>query len=172
MRRTILFAFASAGVGLTVAFLVLLVALIWMEVEGPDLSGNRLVFYLVLQGGLPLLGGVSMWRTLSRDEGATPSIAAPARWWRRVIVAAYVITAIFGIPAAQSEWTNRAIAKYVPDTSGGSSWTTASVPLVPGVILSYRDYQFGPKSAAGGFELSIWYAVGVRSLTFMSLWIR
>jgi hypothetical protein len=50
-------------------------------------------------------------------------------------------------------------------------WTYAAVPIAPGVIVSYHDYQLDALNGLGAFELSIWYVVGAKSLGAFPLWV-
>jgi hypothetical protein len=50
-------------------------------------------------------------------------------------------------------------------------WTYAAVPIAPGVIVSYHEYQLDGLYGFGGFDLSIWYVVGAKSLGGIPLWL-
>jgi hypothetical protein len=97
-----------------------------------------------------------------------------------LIAGAYAITAIFGSPAVQSESTRWAVSEYKRVKATGSSrvfeqhpyiWTYAAVPIAPGVIVSYHEYQLDGLYGFGGFDLSIWYVVGAKSLGGIPLWL-
>lgn len=174
----IVFGSASVGTAFTVAIIVLAIGGM-LEMAPPESSDVGTLIYLTLQIGLPIVSAVFMWRLLSRQQAISP----PARrWygWGRWIVAAYVLTAIFGGPAVQSESTRWAVSEYkrVKATGSPRVWdshpylrTYATVPVAPGVLVTYHEYQLDGLYGFGGFELSIWYIAGVRSLAAFPLWV-
>ncbi len=121
-------------------------------------------------------------RKLGRRWGST---ARRIRWriprcalW--AILAGYALTAIVGVPAAQSRRDTWAVEEYKrvrvgAPTPGGDPHpyirTYIAVPVLPCVILSYHEYQVGWIYGLGTFELAVWYGVGVWSTNFWQLWI-
>ncbi|PYO55252.1 MAG: hypothetical protein DMD83_20655, partial [Candidatus Rokuibacteriota bacterium] len=49
--------------------------------------------------------------------------------------------------------------------------TYAAIPIAPGLILFYHEYQIDGLYGFGGFELALWYGVGVKSLGALPLWL-
>jgi len=174
----IVFTSAAVAAGFTIAIIVLAIGSM-VEVAPPESSDIGTLIYLTLQIGLPILSGVLMWRLLSRPD----TVSLPTRrWygWGRWIVAAYVLTAFFGGPAVQSESTRWAVSEYKRVKATGSIRvfdshpyirTYATVPIAPGVLVTYHEYQLDGLYGFGGFELSIWYIAGVRSLASFPLWL-
>lgn len=180
MRRKLVLVTAAVGVSVTVAVLVLLAAEL-AELAPPELPDWGVPVYVAIQIGLPAAAATWMWRTLSRQMDGTPRQAVrthQVRWG--LIAGAYAITAIFGSPAVQSESTRWAVSEYKTLKATESSrvfeqhpyiWTYAAVPIAPGVIVSYHEHQLDGLYGFGGFDLSIWYVVGVKSLGAIPLWL-
>ena len=165
---------------LVTAFGLLLVAAAtrWWPSELPDSAKPLFVLAVV---GLPTAVAVWVGRGLARrwrwQEGGG---VRPARGILLLIGATYIITAVFGIPAAQSYRTSWAVAEYKRVKASGSVrvWeahprirTYAAIPIAPGLILFYHEYQIDGLYGFGGFELALWYGVGVKSLGALPLWL-
>jgi hypothetical protein len=183
IAKRLLLAGTSVIVFLVCAFIILVFA----ESTGmvpPDLPEWSVPLFLLALCALPLAGGVAVVRVLrpkwlARAEGRT----GPSPWTRIVIragVAAYILTAVFGAPAVQSDQTTWAVTEYKRLKASGSKrvWdahpyirTYAAIPVVPGVILSYHEYQLDGLYGFGGFELTLWYAVGTRPIADFPLWL-
>ena len=97
-----------------------------------------------------------------------------------IILAGYFLTIVFGIPAVQTHTDRWAISEYKRLKASGSPlvWdihpyiaTYAALPIVPGVILTYHEYQLDGKYGFGGFQLFVWYGWGVIELPSIPLWL-
>lgn len=180
MRRKLPLVAAAGGVGVTVAVLVLF-ATAWAELAPPELPAWGVPVYVAIQISLPAAAATWMWRTLSRQMDVTPR--QPLRMHQvswGLIAVAYAITAIFGSPAVQSQSTRWAVSECKRLKATGSSRvfeqhpyirTYAAVPIAPGVIVSYHEYQLDGLYGFGGFDLSVWYVVGAKSLGGIPLWL-
>jgi hypothetical protein len=172
------FGAATTATVFTIAVIVLVIGSS-LDLTPPELSDTSTLIYVTLQIGLPILAGVLMWQLLSRRD---PISLPSTRWrgWGRGIVAAYAVTAIFGAPAVQSESTRRSVSEYKRLKATGSVrvWdshpylrTYASVPIVPGVLVTYHEYQLDGLYGFGGFEVSVWYVAGVLSVAAIPVWL-
>ena len=104
---------------------------------------------------------------------------------RRLFVAliglAYLMTCFFGVPAVQSSADNWATNEYRRIVMQGRSdaglkfephmKTYVSFPILPGVILSYRDYQLAGLYGFGGFQFHLWYVVGSVEIFSCPVWL-
>jgi len=98
----------------------------------------------------------------------------------RALIVGYLVTAIFGVPACQTFRAQWAVAEYKRIHASGDRrvWeahpyvaTYASIPLLPGVVLEYHEYQLSGLYGFGGLELFVWYGAGVKSLGQLPLWL-
>ena len=137
------------------------------------------LFVLVVLG-VPTAVAVWVGRGLERRWHRDVAAIRQSRGLLAVIGAAYVLTAVFGIPATQSEQTAWAVGEYKRVKASGSPLvfdahpyisTYAAIPVAPGLILSYHEYQLHALYGLGGFELTLWYGVGVKSLGAVPLWL-
>lgn len=169
------FAFLLTGVAV-------LVVVAWIGVAPPNLPSEAIPLYLVVQCGIPIAMAIMLWRFLNRRWGKSQE--GPVRRGQtlaaRVLVAAYVMTWAFGAPAAQSHQAAWAVGEYKRLKASGSPlvWDShpyiqsyAAVPVAPGLLLTYHEYQLDGLYGFGGFDLYLWYGVGVKSLAHLPLWL-
>jgi len=114
---------------------------------------------------------VLTWRLLERRWITTRELTQPRRSIRLGIVALYLLTWMFGVPAVQTE--------LVLDTFERSSGAELrqvvispgpSFPLFPAVILTYYEYQGAPLDGWGGWSVHVWHATGAKRVLRWRLW--
>ena len=170
----------------TLAFLVvafaILVGTFAAELSPGFIRRPFIPISLLVWLGLPMGVAYWVWRGLGR-RWQLPGVVEQVRRRPRIAVAiavAYLATAVFGVPAAQSQQQSWAVAEYKRLRDTGTRdvwdahpyiWNYAALPLLPGVILSYREYQLAGLYGLGGLELTLWYGVGVRSLGVFPIWV-
>jgi hypothetical protein len=138
--------------------------------------------YLLLVIGVPM--GVAFWiaRVLQRQWCSTGQSVRHLHHHvlRSALIAAYAVTAVFGVPATLSQQHSWAVAEYNRIRATGSplAWDAepyihsyAAIPVVPGVVLSYHEYQLAGLYGFGGLELSLWYGIDVKPLYSLALWV-
>jgi hypothetical protein len=123
----------------------------------------------------------AIWGTLRwlRKRGAYSPILVSSKV-RRIVVVAYLLTWAFGAPAAESEVTGFAVAEYKRMQASGRDrvfpshpWIkfTMALPLAPGLVLTYHEYQLAGLYGWGGWGLHIWYGVGARQIAGLPVWL-
>jgi hypothetical protein len=147
----------------------------------PLIEGPRVIGWLVLVLGVPLVVGVSLrWWLRRRFQSHLIPIPRVPRGLLRVFLAAYLVTAIFGTPAVQTDTSTWAIGEYKRLREAGSPrlWpahpyiaTYLAVPLLPGIIITYHEYQLNGLYGFGGFQVYAWYGLGVRTLGMLPVWL-
>jgi hypothetical protein len=171
-------------VGLTflVGFAAVLFLAAWAEVIPPQLPRATVPLYVIVQLGVPLISALLVKRVLWRRWGLSGASPRPA-WQSRafaVVAVGYILTAVFGVPAIQSDETAWAVGEYkrVRDSAPHRVFdqhpyirSFAAVPVAPTLVLSYHEYQLDGLYGLGAFELHLWYGVGTRSLWCLPLWI-
>ena len=166
-----------------VAFVGILFLGAWSEVLPPQVPRAAVPIYVLVQLGVPFLFAFLVWRRLRGRWSTRPTEGSPARWRRSAawgLAVGYALTAVFGVPAVQSDQTAWAVAEYkrVRERSPQRVFeqhpyirSFAALPAAPGVVLSYHEYQLDGLYGLGSFELSLWYGVGTRSVWCLPLWI-
>ncbi len=148
----------------------------------PLLSHGVLTLYVLALLGVPVAATWLVLQAVARRWKHV--IGAPSKRPPRVLLWAvmvgYALTAIVGIPAAQSRRDAWAVKEYKQIRASGSKrvWeahpyirTYVTIPILPCVILSYHEYQLDGLYGLGSFELAVWYGVGVRAAEVWPLWI-
>jgi hypothetical protein len=170
-----------AAVGTFVACaLALLLGAGLVEITPGDIPRTTIPVFLLVVVGVPTGAAVwvSRWVRRRWHLAATSSKSARVVWW--VVGAAYAITAVFGVPAAVSAQHGWAVQEYKRIRAAGERgvwdahpyfWTYAAVPVAPGIVLTYHEYQLAGLYGLGTFELTLWYAAGTKSLGTLPLWI-
>jgi hypothetical protein len=181
LKRTLIGALAG-GTFLVTGFGMGLVVGV-MEWAPPSLPEAAVPVYVFALLGVPAAVAVWVARRLAKKWQTPlwpPSVRRPSRCLLWALAAAYALTAMVGIPAAQNERTSWAISEYKRLRASDSRLisdahpyirTYVSIPVLPGVILSYHEYQLDGLYGLGSFELALWYWVGTRSLRVMPVWI-
>jgi hypothetical protein len=119
-----------------------------------------------------------IWRG-ARRKLALPTLCSLPRWVRLTIFALYVCTASFGIPAVHSVLVASEVSEYKRVREEGNRvWPVHprielffSCPVLPGVILSYHEYQLAGLYGWGGWEVHVWYILGARSVVRLPYWV-
>ena len=91
----------------------------------------------------------------------------------------YLLTWAFGVPAVLTAEHAAAVDAYKQEKArddrvwNAHPWirTSAAFPLFPGLVVSYHEYQVAGLNGWGGWQVHIWYWVGVRPLCEMTHWI-
>jgi hypothetical protein len=99
---------------------------------------------------------------------------------KRTLLVAYFITWAFGAPAAQNEVTRFAIAEYKrmrdsrPDDvfpSHPHIVFAMTLPVAPGLLISYHEYSVAGLYGWGGWGLHVWYGLGARQIFGFPVWM-
>jgi hypothetical protein len=165
----------------TLSFLVLLLLASAVDLTPGQMPHPGIPVFLLLVVGVPCTLALWVDRRLRRRWPPSDDAPRPSRRAiQRVLVIGYVLTAVFGVPSAISRQNAWAVAEYKQMRAGGSPtvwdahpyiWAYGAVPVLPGVILSYHEYQVGGVYGLGTFELAVWYGVGSKSLGELPIWI-
>jgi hypothetical protein len=137
---------------------------------------------------LPAIVGVLVFRIATRFLQSKTSIAETDivdkagrpifRIIVKVILAALLLTWLYGAPAVLSSTHGEAIQFYKKSVSGKTIGkddrypyvrTAVCFPILPGVLMSYHQYQIASLWGRGGWEVHVWYVTGVKRL--FSFWI-
>ena len=174
---------ASATASFLVSAILILIGASVTELLPGSLRGSMIPVYLLIQVGIPATVAVSLGRRLARRWRPEAALRprwhhkTPARW---ALAVCYGLTLAFGVPFVQSEQVDWAISEYKRGHEGtvlhaGPGLPRircfAALPLLPGVILTYHEYQVGGVYGLGTFELYGWYGVGSKSFAQFPLWI-
>ncbi len=129
--------------------------------------------------GLAFIAARATGRSLARRYGISDSLW-PSRRIRIVLVAAYLITWAFGIPAVQSSLDAAAVSAFKRVNEGrpinlesAHPWfeSFVSFPLLPGVVATYHESQIAMLSGWGGWRVHVWYGLGVREVCAWRFWV-
>jgi hypothetical protein len=92
----------------------------------------------------------------------------------------YLFTLIAGIPAIQSHNSAWAVETYKDLQSGGDPrvWEAHpkiksyfSAPILPFVLITYHEYQLSGLYGWGGWDIQLWYILGVKRIARLPLWL-
>jgi cytochrome b561 len=135
----------------------------------------------------PLIVSIFVYRLMLRlyppktfSDGADNTGAKKARYIHLLIVFLLLVTWIFGAPAVQNALQEEAVEYYKSavasnrskiESSYPYSHVSVSLPVFPGILLSYREYQVAPLWGWGGWEVHVWYIFGSIRLISLMLWI-
>ena len=190
MKHSLLLALRTIVSGLIGALVVAGALSAYFAVAPPlsSFDGEPLYAAVALFIGTGLSIGLAWFaaRSVFRATAILPAGHPHSRFGARVAVFAlltgYAITAVFGVPAVQSHLTAEALAAYKAarhDRAGsGEVWpvhpvirTKAAVPLLPGVIVSYHEYQVASLHGWGGWEVHVWFGGAPKSVYRLMAWI-
>jgi hypothetical protein len=174
---------ACTVVGFAVSGIAILLLGSLTEVRPGNVNESLIPLYLLAQVGVPAATAAWIARRLRRRWN--PVSTATAAWSRKqralwALGAAYGLTAVFGVPLVQSDQTQWAISEYKRIHNGSPiraeeglprARCFAAIPVIPGLILTYHEYQVGGVYGLGTFELYGWYGVGSKSIAQLPLWI-
>jgi hypothetical protein len=163
-------------------FLAFLLGASFIELTPGEIPRGANPLFLVIALGVP--GSIAVWldRRLRRrwrlPSGTTRTPRQRAAL--RAIAVAYLLTGVFGVPAVISQQNAWAVSEYKRLRASGAPtvwdahpyiWAYGAVPVLPGVVLSYHEYQVGGVYGLGTFELAVWYGVGTKSLGELPIWV-
>ena len=171
--------------------LLLAVAMLARWLAESSISTGQIVGYELVTFGVCVVGGGLAIRLfgprrgghvlLAHDRTAARSLSHSIGMWSvRLIVTAFFITWIFGAPQVDSTLGQEAVERYKTLVATGrfTEWksfpyirTSLSIPVLPGVILSYHEYQIAGLAGWGGWTLHSWYPGHVHKLTARMMWI-
>ena len=106
-----------------------------------------------------------------------PAVTGRRRWLSGILAGGYALTACVGVPTVQTDLTDMALREYSfereyrESDSPLTSRAFMAVPLLPGVVVTYYEYQAGGLNGRGGFYLYLWYGTGVRYVTRYTTWV-
>jgi hypothetical protein len=125
---------------------------------------------------VPAFAAIAAYRYVRRDRSVDARPGRSSRWQRYGLSiggAAYALTAAVGVPAVQNDLTAWAVARCDRLYSEPEMSRPAGVPLVevhvavpvlPGLILAYTSYAWGPMTGQEAWGLYGWYGVGTKLL--------
>lgn len=121
----------------------------------------------------------SRYATMLPPTEAT--IRAIYRGLKGLLLVGYLLTAVFGVPAVHSSLERDVMAARVPaaasrDWSGEASRQRlrfrASIPLFPGVIVSYNEHLRAYTDCSwGGWQIHLWLGSDPREIARFTSWI-
>lgn len=178
MRRILQVVTAGATFLLTLVGVLLTSGLLdWGAGQIPRVATPILLLVML---GVPALSAVGVARWLGRRWNLSfvvPDTELGNRL-KRVLIWAYLATAVFGVPATLSHQNAWAVGEYKRLHADGGTWAShpyiqsyLAIPVLPGVIVSYHEYQLAGLYGFGGFEVTVWYGAGVKSLWVLPLWL-
>jgi hypothetical protein len=111
--------------------------------------------------------------------------AAPrGRGWRRLVIslaiAAYLFTWAFGVPAVQTSLDAHTVTAYKhmkeqwpQEVREGHPYMKSyvSLPILPGLILTYYECQYARLAGLGGWRVHLWWLTGVKEIFCLRSWI-
>lgn len=157
----------AAAVGTFVAYLLDLV---------PAFDGVEVSVFVVLSFLGPVVSAIVAWRIVRQAFGIAVYHTS-RRPLRTVVVALYLITWSFGVPSVNRSQMATALGAYtthaVPDAANDGPYVNLAfaVPLLPGVIVSYHEYQVTLLNGWGGWEIHWWYLIGNSRITRITVWV-
>jgi hypothetical protein len=172
-------------VGLTflAVFAAVLLIAAWSEIMPPQLPQAAVPLYVIVQLGVPIASAWAVRHALRKRWGGAAKPAPRPVWQSRalvVLVVGYALTVFFGLPAVQSDQTAWAVDEYKRVRDHGSRRvfeqhpyirSFAAIPVAPGFVLSYHEYQLDGLYGLGAFQLYLWYGTGTKSLGCLPIWI-
>ncbi len=137
---------------------------------------------------LPILASLVLARWLGkRLTGAplegTPSLRRrPIPWLWGSIAVLYGLTWALGAPAVQTALVQQELAEYKKlepdDAARREDWrrypymrVVVCVPLVPGMLATYHEYQLAGLNGWGGWRVHVWYGSGVKEVANSARWV-
>jgi hypothetical protein len=161
-----------------VTLFLVLAAAVWMEVTPPEIPRLGIPLFVAVLLGVPLIVAAVLGRVFRR-KGWLPRINLRGHV-AMTIGALYTLTVVFGLPAVQTYENSWAVEEYKRDKASGNArvWATHpyiatyfAAPVLPGLVLTYHEYQLDGLYGFGGFELFGWYGIGVAPVAHLPLWL-
>jgi hypothetical protein len=168
----------------------------WVQ-ENTSLSYNHgsegaFILYLLLMPVIPValahacaVGVWRVWRPAPEQAFGQTRVDSSARhrWGKplvTILIVAYLLTWMFGVPSVQSSLTNDAVAaykkmrtSYPQEVSDGHPYVKSYVafPVLPGLIVTYHEYQVAYLYGFGGWEWHLWYLTGAKPIFSRPRWV-
>jgi|GEM_PF-2491059 len=181
-RRASPFRAVIAALGVMVTYcaaaVLVLVAASLASFTPPQISQKAIPLLITAVIGLPLLAAGALARVLRRKEWL-PSLRLRGPLLTAVLLL-YGVTMVFGLPAVQTYADTWAVKEYKRDKASGNVrvWeshpyiaTYFAAPILPGIVVTYHEYQLDGLYGFGGFEVYAWYGVGVSTICQLPLWL-
>jgi hypothetical protein len=143
-------------------------------------SELSMIIHIILCVAVPIIVFYFTARIIGWRVNILNGLRCLPRWLLVIIVIAYTLTWVFGVPAVQTATNADAVEKYKHEKEYRSQrvwdthpWirTSAAFPIFPGLVLSYHEYQVAGLYGWGGWELHVWYLTGVKSIVGLTVWI-
>lgn len=167
-------------------FLLMLFASEWVEMLPEKITKRCLPVLVFVYLAAPFGAAFAAWKWLDYHGRLTlpmlPIAERPRKWARKVLIAGYALTVIFGIPAVQTHVDRWAVAEYkrmaerdkafhVPQRDNDLPYmaTYAALPVAPGVLVTFHGYAVTGLYGFVGFRLFLWYGWGVVDVGNMPL---
>lgn len=175
LSKSLLVILAGFAIYAVTQFVILFIAAM-MNIE-VGIHGDSLWAGLVsvIVFGLPMAVGFLAGRYLYKRL----NITIP-RTLSFIIFVAYFVSFAFGVPASQTSRNAWAVSEYKRLKESGSQrvWaahpriaTYVSFPILPAVIFTYHEYQLDGLYGFGGFDVSLWYILGVKRFCAFAIWL-
>lgn len=96
------------------------------------------------------------------------------------LIGFYLLTWSMGVPSVQSSINKNSINEYkrmkeeYPDDVGDASPYMKSYiafPILPGIIMTYHEYQLAYLCGYGGWDIYLWYLFGSKCLWRCPSWL-
>jgi hypothetical protein len=137
-----------------------------------------LLLYLVLLLGLPTAAAARVAFLAGRRLLDAPTRTRVRRAWRWMswpVMAGYLLTAAFGCPAVHNALAHSMLAGWIQygmltPRCGPELETYVSIPVLPGVVLSYVESGASCGDGAGAFLLHFWNGRHVLLLAHYTTW--
>jgi hypothetical protein len=138
---------------------------------------------------LPILGALLLARWIGRrltadtlGAGTPRTRGHPLRWLWGSFAVLYALTWGLGAPAVQTALVLEELAEYKKlEPQNGAKrehWRrypylrmVVCVPLVPGILATYHEYQIAGLNGWGGWRVHLWYGTGVKEVASLPRWI-
>jgi len=139
---------------------------------------TALLLYLLLLISLPTAAAAWVGRTVASrivDSGVEARFRAAWRWALWPVAAGYVLTGAFGCPEVRNTLEHSMATSWaarpnrppcLPELA-----TYVSVPIVPGVILSYDESLASCEGGGGAFLLHFWNGRSTTRLATLGVWV-
>ena len=119
---------------------------------------------------------------MSDPSPVIPERKSGKKNWLYAIIALYLITWIWGVPATHAAIAKDICRKYgesvmasdgkiMEDDFYPNIWFEFSLPIAPFVVINQYGYVFAGLEGKGCFTIDIWLVVGTKRLYEKMLWI-
>ena len=187
-RRTLL-TVGVFGLAIWPAFMMQALLSHLLYIVGRDAAPWAALAKEVAGMALPILGALlfARWigRRLTADSPGADTARTrghPLRWLWGSFVVLYALTWGLGAPAVQTALVLEELAEYKKlepqDSAKRENWRrypyvrmVICVPLVPGILATYHEYQIAGLNGWGGWRFHLWYGTGVKEVASSPRWV-